>query len=273
MRLSMDVNINKPFSVCFKIFKVFGLWMDGEESRRYRIYGRSLIILVIPSVLYLYFSEIYKKGMTLEMTEYFAFSLTAIVLALRILHFIIQVKKIKLFHEHLNETMKTQVKNVEFIRKRMNLCYKMLVFIALNVLMSLISSFGTFLMLGKLPIPISPPFGIENGPKFLINIFHIYVCGTALYCAPLISLFGFLPIIFMNFTLGIMEDYDERLQKFGQNENGKLEDELIEIVEGNLKIRTLLDEMMTAFNVPIFTNWVTASLSLCLSVFVIPLVN
>jgi hypothetical protein len=268
----MDVNIHKPFSVCFKIFKFFGLWIDGEDSRRYRIYGLSLAILVVPSVVYSCMREAYNKGMTLDMTELLTFSIAIKVLALRILHFIIKLKKIKLFHHHLDETMKSQVKNVEFIRKRMNFCFKMLACIGLNVLMSLISTFITFLMSGKLPLPMTPPFGIEKGPKFLMSIFHIYVYLTAVYCS-LISFLGFLPVIYMNFTIGIIEDYDERLQKFGENEDGRLEDELNKIVEENMKIRGLLNEMVESFDVPIFSNWITGSVSLCLSAFIIPLVN
>lgn len=272
----MDVEINKSFNLCFKVLKFYGFWLDGNETKRYRIFGLTMIILCPVLVEIMLIAGIFKNGITIDDAESTTFAVAILVELIRVIDFILKIKQIVLLY-NLAQTMMKHVKNKQFIKKRMQLWLK--VFIA--------SQIGTFISVGsghfafslserKLQYPIAVPFNlIEYEIGFWIS--YCYLLISSSYIGPLYVALDFTPTLFMFFIIGFMEDFNKRIQSFGEFEGDlhhqKNDDELKEIIEVYSLIIKFVKEIERIFRLSFFVIGIVGSIILCTSVFVIPLVG
>jgi hypothetical protein len=269
----MDVKLHKSFDICFKFLKFHGLWFDGEETRNYRIYGISLIILCPMMFLTLLILGIYQNGLTTDSAEALTYIIASTVELIRILHLIIHLKEIKLLYEMMIEAMKL-TKKEELIIKRLDFCLKMFISVVGNAYLAVIAGWFTSYKSRKIPYPYGDPFN-EDIMEFLKIPFFIYSSSIVIYIAPVFAALGFLPVFFMNFIIGFMEEFNERLENFGKNyqTDEGMNKELSELVGIHEKIQILTNKLTRHFRVSFFVIGVAGSLVLCMSVFVIPLVS
>lgn len=246
--------------------------MNGEETRNYRIYGISMVILCPFMFTNLLMLGIYQQGLTLEMTGVIAYIISVIVELVRIFHLWGHPNDMRLLCESMAEAMKL-VKNDKFITQRLEMCLKMFILVVLNAYLATIAGFITSFTSIK-PYPYGEIFD-ENESRFLSMIYNLYSQVIVFYVAPMFATMGFLPIFFMNFIIGFMEDFNERLEKFGCDDQNmeKMSKELKEIVEIHEKIQVLVKKLVDLFQISFFIVGITGSFALCLSAFVIPLVR
>lgn len=264
----MEGKFHKSFDICFKFLKVCGLWIDGKESKKYRFYGISLVILSPFVFLSLFILGIYQNGVTVEMAGALAFIIATTVEIVRIFHLIFNLKKIELFYESMMKSMKF-VKNDKYIKKRLDLSLKMFIVLVGNAFVAATAGFITTFSSKVKPFPYGDVFDV-NDLSFWAISFKFYSTIIVFYVAPIFVTLGFLPIFFMNFIIGLMEDFNEKLENIDKNDNTS--EELKEIIETHVKIQYLVKELVRNFRVSFFAIGIAGSLVLCLNIFIMPLV-
>lgn len=277
----MDVELKKPFEVTFKILKFYGLWMDGGETLFYKIRGISTILICSILFWILLFAEILKKEESLEIAYSITFFVPCTIYIVRIIDFIEKIQSMKMFYESFEEVKSKLVINDHFIRKRLKFCFKAFSACFGGVIISAtalcIVSFSTH----HISYPIAVPFNMKN-TEIGFYVVNFYMTVTLSFVAPVYVAFGWCPMFFMNFVIGFMEDFNEKLQIFGEidlgikNEKEKNEiimKQLIEIIQIHEKIKSFVKELSRIFKLTFFLNGVAGSLILCTALFVIPVVS
>jgi hypothetical protein len=277
----MDEQTNKPFKWCFKMLKIYGLWIDGEETKRYRIYGFCMFFFCPILLTTLQTAGIYQSGISIDSVESLTFIIAGIVEVSRIIILLVNFKSFKNLYITLNEIMKNCIKNDKFIRKRMKFCFKLFIIMESNVTMNILSAIFISIQSQKLPHDVGAPFDIHyNGLGFWIM--YCYQFFALLYIPTIFNALIILPIFFMNFLIGFMEDFNERLKTFGMSNRDEKEqkfkddrdhDELIEFLKIHNKIKQLKNDVSELFRMTFFIASIVGSVLLCSSVFVIPMVK
>lgn len=280
----MDEQSKKPFKWCFGLLKIFGLWLDGEESKRYRRYGIFLFFFCPILLSSLQTAGIFERGLSIDSVESLTFIIAGVVLIIRIIDLLVKFQSFKDLYDNLDEATKKYIRNGKFIRKRMRFCFKLFIVMEVNVVMNIASACFISLQAQKLPHQVGVPFDIENN-RLGFWIVYFYECIALIYVPPVFNAMIVLPVFFMNFLIGFMEDYNERLKNFGnpgklikngkdlELENNRIHEELKELVQTHGKIKYLADEISKLFSITFFVASIVGSVLLCSSVFVIPLVR
>lgn len=278
----MDVEIFRPFKILFKLLKFFGIWMDGSETKLYRIYGYSLIFVGPILFCITLIAGIYKKGFSVDVADPMTFGVAVLVEIIRISDFLSTISLIKSLYELIEKITVKNVSNKNFIKKRMNTWLKIFIMTLTCTIISVVAGFFTTLGSERsLPYPIAVPFDFDKTEIgfWICNFFLFFASG---YVGPSYTVTGLLPIFFMAFLIGFMEDFNERIERFGsvettykdEEEKEKLVlEELKEIIETYEIIRELVEKITEKFRLTFFVIGVVGSLILCTSVFVIPLVR
>lgn len=272
----MDVEIRKPFQVCFCILKFYGLWIDGEESRIYRNYGITLIVICPFLFSTLLTSGVYQNGLTLESVETISYMMSGLVVLSRVVSFISNIKIIKQLYNSMDKIMRNYVKNDQFIRKRLKTFFRIYMALEINAVISVVAGDFVSVQSKTLPYKIGVPFDTESS-EVGFWIVYSYLFVTSKYMAPIYPALGMLPVFFMNFVIGFMEDFNDRLQNFGKNVNSEtkrneiMARELREIIETYEEIRSFIEKITNIFRYTFFIKSIAGSLILCTSLFVIPL--
>jgi hypothetical protein len=185
----MDVEIIYPFQVAFKVLKFFGIWIDGEETRKYRIYGYSMILLGPILFLITLTAGILKKGLSVDVADPMTFAVAVFVENIRIIEILFKIHLIKSLYKSIEQATIKNVKNLNVIKR------------------------WTY--------PIAVPFDFDKTEIgfWMTNFYTLYASS---YVAPLYATTGLLPLIFMAFLVGFMEDFNERIVNFGKIANSKL---------------------------------------------------
>lgn len=275
----MDVlEIKKPFRMSFNLLRIFGLWIDGKESRKYRVYGISLIILFPISFLIMTLIQTLKSGYSIEVAESMTFIFTTSIEILRIIDFLTKINSIKFLHNSIGEMLK-QVKNVNFVKIRMINCCKIFVLTDLMTFVFVTSGFMvSFLYERKLPYSIALPFEVDDC-RIGFWITFSYLLISTCYMGLVYMTLGLLPIFFMSFIVGFMEDLNERLENFGKNiEKDKIETEMLstelrEIIEMQKSIKKFIGSTSNIFQLTYIIIGLAGHSVFCTTMFVMPLVS
>jgi hypothetical protein len=277
----MDKDMKRPFEFCFNVLKFYGLWIDGEEKRSYRIYGITLIIFCQIGFVISMFSGVLQRGITLETVETISFGITGVSGLLRILDFLAKIKLIKYLYTSINVITIKHVKNDNFIRKRVKTFFMIHISQGILAITSIVSGDFVSIQSKTLPYTIGVPFDTENN-EIGFWAAYSYLFITLKYVAPIYPCLGALPVFFMNFAIGLMEDFNERLKNFGlvvgsesggSVENEVMENEIKEIVETHEVIKNFVKQISEIFRLTFFIKSIVGSIILCTSLFVIPLVS
>jgi hypothetical protein len=273
--------IMKTFEVCFKVLKFYGLWLDGRETLRYRIRGFSCIIFGIFAFWAMLFAGICKREISLEMAHSITFLIASTVVFLRCFDFILKIHRIKELYDQVLNMMEKYVKNDNFVKKRLKFYLRVFITIIFNSYVSVSSGFLISFKSHRYPYPIAVPFNIDDTEIGFYAV-NIYISISLCYIAPVYVILGWYPMFFMNFIIGVMEDFNERLENFGksimninnENEKEKLyKKELHEIIEIHEIIREFVIEFTKIYKLTFFMKGIAGSIILCTVLFVIPLVS
>jgi 7tm Odorant receptor len=276
--------MRKPFEVCFGILKFFGLWIDGEETRRYRIRGIASITFCPISFLILLSVGIYQKGKSeifVELAEPITFALASAVMVGRIFDFFTKIHDIKNLYNSFEKIVSKYVKNGQFIKKRVNSYLKIFTISLISAILSVIAGYFVSFQTRELPYPVAVPFDTQSEVGFWTVYIYLFIAVG--YVGPLYPALGLLPIFFMNFVIGFMEDFNESLGNIGKvaitdfKDAKEIDDLITKELQNNIevyeKIKFLIAELTRIFKLTFFVKGVVGSIIICTSVFVIPLVS
>jgi hypothetical protein len=278
----MDVEIKSRFEACFRILKVFGVWIDGKETRRYRIYGITMIFFCPFLFFVMLTSGIYHRVKShgfLEQAEPITFILATFVLNGRILDFVNKINDIKSLYDKADDIIKRFMFNDIHIKRRMKTYSRIFNFSLISAILSVIAGYFVSFQSHKLPYPVATPFSVDDETGFWIVYIYLFIAVG--YVGPLYPALGLLPIFFMNFAIGWMEDFNDRLESFGracqnfkdEKEQEILIEELQNLVDVYQEIQNFLKKITEIFKLTFFIKGIVGSIIICTSVFVTPLVS
>lgn len=277
----MDVKVQQSFEVCFKALKFYNLWIDGQETPGYR--ARFVFYVIFGPITFwsMLIIGISRSELSLDLAHPITFQIASTVVIMRIFHFIANVGSIKRLYETIQQIMENNVKNVEFIRKRMKFYAGIFIFSIANAYIAVIAGFPISFISHQYPYPIAVPFNIDSTEIGFYGV-NIYISIVIIYIAPVFVILGWYPMFFMNFAIGLMEDFNERLAYFAKSTVDVKNDderekiilkEIIDIIETYEKIKTFVKEFTRIFKISFFAIGVAGSVILCTVLFVIPLVS
>lgn len=274
------MKIRRPFETSFCFLKIYGLWIESEDSSGSKML-KILPVIFCPILFWiLIIAGIYEKGISIEMAGSIAFSVAATVEILRIFDLRLKLNDIKETYKTIEEITNDHVTNGDFIKKRMSFALKVYIVIVINSVISVIAGDLESLQSGQLAYPIAAPFSTEEGTTgFWVMYGYLAVCLS--YIGPVYVILGWMPMFFMSFAIGFMEDFNESLERFGEDEemeDGKINDELMtkrlhKIIETHEKLKSYIQEIGRIFEFSFFIKGIAGSVILCTSLFVLPLVS
>jgi hypothetical protein len=285
----MESELYKPFKLCFWIFKIFGMLQNGEQTWAYFIIGYivhffSVEYFVIGSLIYTFNAKD------------FCLCCCFIAQTFKSLIFFYRMKRIKKLLESLESLLKFSA-NPKFpdrvqLNKDVKFAYK--VFKAFLFTGLITVTFGTIsvVVTRKLPQKVWFPFDTVNSQiGFLIAI--IYLQLDPFYVSSTDIALDVLPVIFMSFAIGLMNELAERIKRIGSETDDNIVDEpgtsiadarktkavarkilsdqkskeeLIKCIEIHWKLKEFIDDIQANFALSILSQGLMISIILCLFV-------
>lgn len=275
----MDVKMIKPFEICFKLLKFYGHWMEAGVKNR--VISMLKIILCPIGFLILTVYGFFGKEISLEMTDSITFFCGASVLVIRSFDCIYEHDNIQDFYDFTLEIGQKFVRKSVLIEKRLNFFFKLLIGNISNTYMSTISGFVMSIVTHEFPYPIAVPFNLDD-TNLGFHLINFYLLISMCFIAPSYALLGMYPMFFMNFLIGFMEEFNEKLKNFGKinaeyksgkEKNELIEKELKEIVEIHETMKIYVRKFSRIYEFSFFIEQVAASIILCTVLFIIILVS
>lgn len=270
----MNDQIEKAFNSCFKILKFYGLWINNHKaSDNWQIRGILFMIFGLIIFWAMLLAGICKSEISLDLAHSITFFIACSVAIGRIIDCLIEHDSIKKLLESVQNLLKNDVKNDIFIRKRLNFYKKVFVIMIVNAFISVVSGFVISFLSHQFSYPVAVPFDIDK-TEIGFYLVNLYLSMSLCFIAPLYTCLGWYPMFFMNFIIGVMEDFNDRLYNFGRkskvSENTK---EFYEIVKTHKKIKDFVREFTRIFKLTFFIKGISGSIILCTALFAIPLVS
>lgn len=174
----MDVEIKRPFEVCFRILKIFGLWFDGKKSTSYRIYGHFLIFFCPILFFIILIAGIYQRQQTadiMNLVEPITFVMAGMVMIPRIVDFKLNFKRILALYCSMDEIVTRHVNNDIFIKKRLNFFFKLFLLIETFGVISIVSGYLVSAQSHILPYPVAVPFDVSSDFGFWTVYIYLFI--------------------------------------------------------------------------------------------------
>jgi odorant receptor len=276
----MDVELQKPFKLCFKVLTNLGWWQDGNQSWSYVAYGTlvhfvEFYVFLLELVLYILWDILPCDEIDLiEICDVLGLALALTSATIRAGNFIYNLKQIKQSCKTLETLMKFSAddrwKSREKLRERVDFglkVYKLYLFVAytacgLTILLPI--------FLDKLPWSVWLPSSIkENLAGFWIA--SLYFIGNSVVAALTDMTLAILPVIFMTFAIGFIEELTDRLEMIGKDEEKTKE--FIKCVEIQIRIKAYVAEIQDNFSTAIFIQGLLGSVILCMNAFTMTMVS
>lgn len=271
--------IEKSFNSCFKVLKFYGLWIDDVKStKKWQTLGIFRMIFGLIFFWCMLLAGICKSEISLELAHSITFFVACSVAIARISDCLIKNDNIKQLYESIQQIMKNDVKNDKFIIKRLKFYKKVFVTIIVNSYISVVAGFVLSFISHQYPYPVAVPLNIDV-TEIGFYVVNTYLSIALCYIAPVYTCLGWYPMFFMNFAVGLMEDFNERLTNFGKiaNENNEeyevtLTNELHKIIEVHDKIKEFFRNFVKIFRLTFFIKGIAGSIILCTALFAISMV-
>ena len=276
----MDVELFRPFNVIFSVLKRLGLWQNGRQNWVYLMFG---------SVFHFTFRELQLTGALislLSVKSFEEFADISVVISIifsgliRSWNFLANVRKIEKSVENLKSLIvfscDERSKNRESVKSQVKFAYKIFKFNwSLAILTASIATLRTILS-HQLPFKTYFPFDTEDSEigffcAVTIKTITFYSIGTIDVALSI------LPIIFISFAVGLMNELSDRLSlicetskyaagttssKTTSDDVGD-DEELKKCIKIHVKIIKFTQEIHKNFSRVIFVQGFASSVILC----------
>lgn len=296
----MDAELYKPFKVSFWMLSKFGMWQDGNQTWRYLICGHVLHFLffdlnIASQIIYAINAED-----LVDFTEAFALTVTVTTSMLKGFNFFFRIKSIKKSVETLESLLKFSLSKKNNSRKQIDLQIEKVCHIFKMIWFS--TCFACFigvlipLHYNHLPYKLWFPFNTDSGEVGFWIASYYLVLNSFVSCAITIAL-DMLPITFMAFAIGLINELSDSLSEFGkfESKSKKVEQkpskketsfvgqqklstnvlarEIHKYIEIHIKIKEFVGEIHGNFETVIFFQGFMSSMILCTSAFSLTMVK
>jgi hypothetical protein len=301
----MNSELYQPFELCFKVFRTLGMWQDGDQTWTYFFVGYLsqfiyIYVFFIGEVLYAFLEA---KDLV-EFVSVLGLSTAYVSVIAKGANFFLKLKKIKKSLATLNELLEFSAddrwKTREKLKSRLAQCmkvYKTFWFVAyLNCGLAIFVPVFSHELSEKFWFPFDTKdssFGFWFASTFLI--------GDSFLAAVTDVSLDILPVIFMSFAIGLVEELADRFEAIGKDNEGKqskaMKDkqpkatkiikpgtsllekpkpnhkrEFIKCVKIQQKIKEFVSEIQANFSAAISIQGILSTVILCMNAFTMSMV-
>jgi hypothetical protein len=176
------------------------------------------------------------------------------------------------------------------IKRRIEFSYKAYKMLAFSAFSTCIAGALVPIFTHEIPYRFWFPFDV-HGNLILFWVASLYQVMTSLLLAPIGMTLNILPVMFMSFATGLMEELEERFKNIGsklktgskmrsgnvkgvqvKSKTGSKE-ELNRCIEIHLKIREFVNQIQSHCALTFFIQWLMSSVILCSGVFALSQVS
>jgi 7tm Odorant receptor len=286
----MDVELFKPFKLAFWVFQVTGMWQDGNQTWTYFILGHLVSLVMIELYIGGVLVFAYNAQTIKDVIDAFGIVATQTAEMFKCWNLFYKLKNVKKSLETLNSLLEFSAddrwKSRNHVKSQVAFglkIYKAFWFTAWTTCIS--GAFVPFIT-HKLPYKVWFPFETENN-EIGFWVASIFLIVASFYLSALDITLDMLPVIFMTFGVGLINELAERLSEIGKKEEkagsseekpeGKSElsekeklaitKEFIKCIEIHDKIREFVKEIHGNFSTAILLQGIMSSIILCTSAF------
>jgi 7tm Odorant receptor len=286
----MNVELFKPFKLIFSVFKVTGMWQDGNQSWTYFILGYFAHFLffelcLLGELLYVFNTENLE-----DLVEGIGMTFTYISAIFRCWNFFYKLKLIKNSVDTLTALLEFSAderwKFRDHVKSQVAFGLKVYKAFWVSAYITCIFSSLVPFISHQLPYKVWFPFDTENSEIGFWIASTFLICNAFTVSVVDISL-DTLPVIFLTFSIGLTNELSERLSEIGRSdnkvrgsndqqdlnsksvsiENVEMTKELIKCIEIHKKIKEFVNEIQENFSTVILIQGFFSALILCTGAF------
>lgn len=274
----MDSELFKPFKLCFAILKFYGMWQDGNQSWIYFAFGYLAHIIGIQVYMMFQFVFAILSENLLDFTEAVTLAITNLAMVFKCFNFFMKIKNIIKSLEVLKTLLELSVPKDEnnkrdLLRSRVNFGYKIFkIFWSTVILTCVVSTIPPFVS-HQLPYKIWFPFDTKNSEFGFWAAFAIMSVNSP-YVAFVDCALDILPVIFITFAIGLIDELSARIELFGLSddiESSKIE--LKKCIEIHKSIKSYIAMIQDNFAIATLLQGLLSTVIMCTSAFTMSTVS
>lgn len=275
----MDAELFKPFKLCFFLFKSLGTWQDGNQSWIYFILGYSIHFIGI--FVYMIFQFIYalKSSNLVEFTDAICLTITNLAVTCKCLNFFVKIKAILKSVETLKKLLelsepKEKANKRNLLRLQVTFGYKVFKVFWTTALVTSLSAIISPIFFHRLAFKVWFPFDTDESEIGFWSA-SIFMMFTSPFLSSLDVALDILPVIFMTFAIGLIDELSERLEKVSSHNQSDSDSfkELKICIEIHKNILEHVREIKENFSTTVLYQGILSAGIICTSVFTISVVS
>jgi 7tm Odorant receptor len=271
----MDAELFKPFKLCFFIFKRLGTWQDGNQSWIYFVLGYLVHFIAIIVFMNLQLIFAIKSTNLVGFTNSISLAITNLAVTFKWLNFLIKIHAILKAVETLKALLefsapKDKTKHRKLLRSQVQFGHKVFKVFLVTALFTSFSAFFPPILFHRLAFQVWFPFDTENSEVGFWSA-SIFMMFDSPFLSSLDAALDMLPVIFMTFAIGLIDELSERLEnisKVNDDDTSSIE-ELKKCVEIHLQICEFTVDIKKNFSTVIMIQGLLSAGMLCTCAFTI----
>lgn len=293
----MDSELLKPFKLCFRVFKAAGMWQDGKQSWAYFFLGYLAHIVLIELYLVRQLIYVFQAEDLTDMADAVVLTSTYFSDALKGLVLVLNLKEIKNLVEALDNLLTfsdhDRFNERRHVRERVPFSFRIYKLHWSSAIVYCSSSIFVPIFSHRIPYKVWFPFSTEyNSISFWFASYFTVV--DAFYASAIGASLDLLPVIFISFAIGLIEDLVERLSQIGSSlkknciemkrapthlgedqlfRNKENVRELIKCIEVHKRIKDVVRDIQSIFSFSIIAQGLMSIIVLCNGAFTITVVS
>lgn len=278
----MDAELYQPFKLCFKVLKTVGMWQDGNQSWTYFFCGYLFHFVIIDWYIVCQFIFLVTIDNLLDFVDALGLTATYVAENFKCYNLFFKLKAILKLYEMLEALLELSADrrfaNRDFIKAPVAVSYKVYKMFWFSALVTCFSGAFVPIFSHKLPYKVWFPFDTESGFNFWFSSYYLVV--NSFFVSAIDMALDILPVIFISFAIGLINELSERLKQIGVFEVESSErtksfqvEELVKCIEIHKKILKFVEEIRINFVIAIFAQGLTSSIILCACAFTMTTVS
>lgn len=271
----MKESLYRPLKICFLVLKTCGVWQDGEQTWTYFIIGYFVHVILMQLYIVCLFMYAFQAEDLIDFAESFGLATTVLALFIKCLNFLINIKDIMKLVESVEILLKFSGSDEHriILNARVQFGYKIMkIFLMTGIISCLTAIFPPFFS-HQLPYKFWLPFDIKNSETgFWITSISSLLSSP--FTAELALVLDVLPVIFLTFAIGLVEELCIRIEGIGRLTNLKgskrsqfYKIELVKCIQIHQKIKKFVLDIQNSFSMVIMVQGVLSSAIICTCTF------
>ena len=260
----MDIELSKPLKFCFFFLKLVGFWQDGKQSWQYFFYGIAVFLFFLVLFPIILIVNALTSAKFVDKVESVASILISCMVTIKSLIIIFNLKQIITALDLLDKLLKFSENPLKLrrshIQNNVKKAFTIMKLVWSSGLVTWLNGLFFIFLNHKMPYLAWFPFDTENS-SIGIGVASFYMMLDILIAGSLGVVISILPVIFLSFMIGLIEELTERLSEI------KDKAELIKCIEIHQRIIEFTKEIQKMFSKSIFVQFTFSSMIMCTIVF------